>query len=181
MAAVQETIHFYKYAVSSQVFFKSAHTYALVNLKPLVKGHVLVVPLRTEVKYFAELTPEEGADYTASLQLINRFIRHVYKADALNMAIQDGPELGQSIPHLHTHLIPRFKLDAIGDEIHKQIEELDLEDEYREFFARKARFRASGGNFAPIDDSARVPRTPETMAEEAEWLKKELADFVKSS
>lgn len=174
-----ESILFYKYAVLSQVFYKSAYTYALVNLKPLVKGHVLVVPLRTQVKYFNELTPEEGADYTQSLQLINRFLRHVYHADALNMSIQDGPELGQSIPHLHTHLIPRFKLDNLGDELYQQIEELDLDADYRDFYVRKASFQASGGNFESIDEESRVPRTPEVMRKEADWLRKELDEFVR--
>ena len=85
-------IFFYKFLVTKQVFFKSKYTYALVNLKPLVPGHVLVVPLRTNILRFADLSSEESIDYMNTLQLIHKFIQHIYKADALNIAIQDGPE-----------------------------------------------------------------------------------------
>lgn len=168
-----EKILFSKFAVDSQVFFKSRLTYGLVNIKPLVPGHVLVVPLRTSVLRFGDLTADEAQDYMASLQTIQRLISRVYRADSLNIAIQDGPESGQSVPHLHTHIIPRFKADQFGDSIHKLLEQSDLEAAYQDFFARKDMFRRSPG-FAPVSDDERHPRAPEVMAEEAQWLKDEL-------
>ena len=114
-----QEIYFYRFLVSKQVFYKSRYTYALVNLKPLVPGHVLVVPLRTNV--FRRLVAEESVDYMHTLQLIHKFIQKVYKADSLNLAIQDGPESGQSVPHLHTHIIPRHKGDGYGDLIHTML------------------------------------------------------------
>ncbi|KAF3989956.1 hypothetical protein FT663_02065 [Candidozyma haemuli var. vulneris] len=171
----KETL-FYQFAVDSQVFFKSKYTYALVNLKPLVPGHVLVVPLRTSVLHFGDLTPSESVDYMTSLQLIQGLIRKVYKADALNIAIQDGPEAGQSVPHLHTHLIPRFKTDGYGDGIYQRLEKTDLEAAYKDFFARKESFQRDGGFKAPSDDS-RDPRTAEVMSKEADFLKAELEKY----
>ncbi|KAF8004228.1 hypothetical protein HF325_001676 [Metschnikowia pulcherrima] len=134
---MKDPILFYKFAVDSQVFFKSSHTYALVNLKPLVPGHVLVVPLRTSVLRFGDLTPVESQDYMASLQTVQKLITRVYHADSLNLAIQDGPESGQLVPHLHTHIIPRFKDDKFDDSIHKQLESLDLAAAYDEFFIQE--------------------------------------------
>ncbi|GEQ70074.1 hypothetical protein JCM33374_g3750 [Metschnikowia sp. JCM 33374] len=173
---MKESVLFYKFAVDSQVFFKSSHTYALVNLKPLAPGHVLVVPLRTSVLRFGDLTPAEGQDYMKSLQIVQGLISRVYKADALNLAIQDGPESGQSVPHLHTHIIPRFKNDEHDDSIHKQLEKSDLVAAYEDFFARKAKFQNSPG-FISTPDEDRHPRGDEEMAKEAAWLREELAKF----
>lgn len=177
MTQTTEAIYFYKYVVNSQVFYKSKYTYALVNLKPLVPGHVLVVPLRRDVLRFGDLTPEESQDYMSSLQLIHRFIAKLYKADALNIAIQDGPESGQSIPHLHTHLIPRYKADRYGDDIYRMLENKDLDLDQREFFLRKAEFQRSGG-FKPTADEDRDPRSAEAMANDAQWLRDELEKYL---
>lgn len=176
---MKEAIFFHQFAVDSQVFFKSKFTYALVNLKPLVPGHVLVVPLRTSVLRFGDLTPEESQDYMKSLQLVQGFISKVYKADSLNLAIQDGPESGQSVPHLHTHIIPRYKADKHDDSIHKQLERTDLGKAYEDFFKRKAQFQKSPG-FISMPDEDRHPRTEAEMAKEAEWLKGEFAKYLES-
>lgn len=174
-------ILFYKFLVTKQVFFKSQYTYALVNLKPLVPGHVLVVPLRTSILRFSDLSPEESIDYMDTLQLIHKFIKHIYKADALNIAIQDGPESGQSVPHLHTHIIPRYKTDGYGDSIYTKLEIDDLETQYEEFFARKTAFREAYEDKVDKElaksDSDRVPREEAIMSKEANWLAEELEKF----
>ena len=174
-------IFFYKFLVTKQVFFKSKYTYALVNLKPLVPGHVLVVPLRTNILRFADLSSEESIDYMNTLQLIHKFIQHIYKADALNIAIKDGPESGQSVPHLHTHIIQRYKTDGYGDSIYTKLEVEDLETQYEEFFARKNSYREAYEDKVDKElaksDSDRVPRDEATMAKEANWLAQELEKF----
>lgn len=168
---------FYKFPVTLQVFFRSSFTYALVNLKPLVPGHVLVVPLRTSVLRFGDLSPQEAQDYMQSLQLIQGFITKVYNADALNLAIQDGPESGQSVPHLHTHIIPRYANDKHDDSIHKQLEKADLNSVYEQFFIRKTNFQKSSG-FISIPDEDRHPRDMDVMSKEASWLQTELQKYM---
>lgn len=172
-------IYFFKYLVNPQVFYCSKYTYALVNLKPLVPGHVLIVPFRPEAIRLADLTDEESLDYMKTLQLVHKVISTVYKADSLNIAIQDGPESGQSVPHLHTHIIPRYKHDGYGDAIHKMIEDVDLEKEYTDFFQRKNAFANNKISELSIPDEARVIRTPEIMAEEALWLKQQVEKYTK--
>lgn len=171
-------IHFYKFLVNAQVFYTSKHSYALVNLKPLCQGHVLVVPFRVSVLRFLDLNPEESADYMNTLLVINRFITHIYHADAINMAIQDGPESGQSIPHLHTHLIPRYKSDSLqGDSVHENLQNLDLHAAYADFFARRAHLPDQSLH---VDDADRVARSADEMAQEAQWLRRELEKFQPS-
>lgn len=173
---VMEPLLFYKFPVEKQVFYRTAHTFALVNLKPLVPGHVLVVPKRTSVLRFGDLTAQESVDYMAALQRVQGLVRKVYKADALNLAIQDGPEAGQLVPHLHTHVIPRFRSDARGDSIHTQLERSDLVGAYEQFFQRRADFLDSPG-WKSTPDEDRHPRSEQEMAEEAAWLRLEMERY----
>ena len=176
-----QEIYFYRFLVSKQVFYKSRYTYALVNLKPLVPGHVLVVPLRTSVLRLGDLSPEESVDYMNTLQLVHKFIQKVYKADSLNLAIQDGPESGQSVPHLHTHIIPRYKGDGYGDLIHSMLENKDLDREYQDFFQRKSHYQIeqmTKKNELSKSDDERVARSEAVMSEEAAWLARELEKYT---
>ena len=163
-------IYFSKAVVTNQVFFKSKYSYAFVNLKPLVPGHVLICPLNNTRLNLADLTPEENSDFFNTLQIIHRFIKEYYKADALNIAIQDGVEAGQSMPHLHTHIIPRYRTNNIGDKIYTLLDEWD------------ARRNAYGGRQSRKDvakpDNQRFARTEKEMAEEADVLRTELNSFL---
>ncbi|QLQ80960.1 hypothetical protein HG537_0E03150 [Torulaspora globosa] len=171
-------IYFYKYVVTPQVFFKSKYTYALVNLKPLVPGHVLIVPLRTQVVRLSDLTPDESTDYFNTLQLIQKFISWHFKADSLNIAIQDGPEAGQSVPHLHTHIIPRYRTNNIGDQIYDKLDDW----RFQSWDERRNEYLAIGGRegrkkLAKPDDQ-RIARSDDEMAQEAAELERQLAEFT---
>lgn len=79
------------------------------------------------------------------------------------MAIQDGPEAGQTVPHVHIHVLPRQKGDfAKNDEIYDAIDE-----------ASKGMV-GGGGEPSKLSkdlDKERKPRTKEEMAREAEELR----------
>ena len=100
-------------------------------------------------------------------------IERVYGASSLNIAIQDGADAGQSVPHLHTHIIPRKRrdLDEQGgnDAIYGMLEgeEGDVGKHLRENSAGRPKFPAVG-------DKARNPRSETEMAEEAQRLASEM-------
>lgn len=147
-------------------------------MKPIVPGHILIVPLRTTALTLASLTPEETQDYFKTLQLIHQFIKWEYKADALNIAMQDGPEAGQSVPHLHTHVIPRYRKNNFGDEVYQKIDDWQFRrDIYLGNGGREGRKQEDATNFAP--DRERFERDEKVMHEEAATLKKRLAEFLK--
>lgn len=114
-------MQFYKFVVTTQVFHSSEHSFALVNLKPLVPGHVLVVP-RRQVATLGELPSNESVDFFQMVTFVEGAIRKMYAADGMNLAIQDGLAAGQSVPHLHCHIIPRYLQDGFGDDIYKHLE-----------------------------------------------------------
>lgn len=106
----------------SQVFFESALSYGIVNLKPIVPGHVLVIPKRVTPR-FQELTPDEVIDLYTSVHSISKRLENAYNADALNIAMQDGVHAGQSVPHVHVHILPRRAGDfKRNDDVHEEIE-----------------------------------------------------------
>ncbi|KAG0150409.1 hypothetical protein CROQUDRAFT_29490, partial [Cronartium quercuum f. sp. fusiforme G11] len=72
---------------------------------------VLVIPKRKEIKRFIELNEMELHDLFKSVKLIGKVIEEAYKAKSLTISIQDGPFAGQSVPHLHVHILPRHPQD----------------------------------------------------------------------
>ena len=77
---------------------------------PVSPGHSLVIPKR-HVGSFFEVTDEERSDMLALLDLAKAAATDEFNPDGYNVGINDGPSAGQTVPHLHIHLIPRFKGD----------------------------------------------------------------------
>lgn len=121
-------------------------------------------------------------------------IERVYGATSLNIAIQDGVDAGQSVPHVHTHIIPRKRADldhkggtdAIygmldGEEgdlgrIQKELQLLRDTDVLQE--SSTGTILAEGGkrrsNFPAVDNESRTPRSAEDMEREAVMLAAEM-------
>ncbi|WOL07918.1 bifunctional bis(5'-adenosyl)-triphosphatase/adenylylsulfatase FHIT-like [Canna indica] len=171
----------------TEVFHSTALSYAMVNLRPVVPGHILsmkalihfleiiavndihirhlllimkdnIFCLR-EVKRFIDLTSDEVADLWATAKEVGGRLEQYHKASSLTFTIQDGPQAGQTVPHVHIHILPRKIGDfENNDEIYDAIdlkekemkEKLDLDkerkdrtseemakeaDEYRTFFS----------------------------------------------
>lgn len=169
----QTMIKFYKFPVTTQVFHVSKHSFALVNLKPIVPGHVLVVPFR-QVPTLEELPEIESIDFFQTVLRVEKFIKKVYTSDALNVAIQDGVAAGQSVPHVHCHLIPRYLKDGWGDGIYQVLEE-------NEGLMRGKWWLQVCEAMQVAKDEERKERTMEVMEKEAEWLKGKMKEWLLES
>lgn len=124
-------------------------------------------------------------------------VERVFGASSLNIAIQDGVDAGQSVAHVHTHIIPRRKadLDHKGgtDAIYGMLdgEEGDMGRIQRQLLkvADGAAAEAGDNNnnnneskettkrrtdFPAVDNAARTPRSDEDMEREAQMLAKEM-------
>ncbi|QIX00962.1 hypothetical protein AMS68_006479 [Peltaster fructicola] len=159
-------IHFAKFDVTTQVFHKTAHSFAVVNLKPLLPGHILVCPLQVKPR-LSDLSSDELSDLFATVNRIQKTLTRLYKADAFNIAVQDGKAAGQSVPHVHCHVIPRREKDAGGDD--KVHEWLEGEEGNIGRHQQEAR---STGEWQKDED--RKPRDKAEMEAEAKWLMEEL-------
>lgn len=84
----------------SEIFWRGQQAYAMVNTRPIVPNHVLVCPYRV-VSSFCDLSAEE-------LQEMNFAVSRILDAfGPCSVAIQDGREAGQTVPHVHFHILPR--------------------------------------------------------------------------
>jgi diadenosine tetraphosphate (Ap4A) HIT family hydrolase len=75
---------------------------------PVTEGHSLVIP-RDHIQY---LEQADGAALYEFLETAIAEIRRKYDPDGINVGLNDGPAAGQTIPHLHWHIIPRYKSDV---------------------------------------------------------------------
>ncbi|KAI8811599.1 ATPase-like protein [Cladochytrium replicatum] len=159
------TFRFGPIALSSQqVFHISKLSFSFVNLKPLVPGHVLVAPRRV-VERLKDLSDEETADLFLCVRTVSTLVEKEYAGESLTVAVQDGPYSGQTIPHVHVHIIPRGRTDPFAkdnDRVYSAIEknEKDLEKGYYE-----------RGGLPGNLEVERKPRTEEDMAREATRLR----------
>jgi diadenosine tetraphosphate (Ap4A) HIT family hydrolase len=110
---------------NSVIFLETLHCIAFVNIKPIVKGHVMVIPkqIRTRVE---EMTSEESIDLFNTARLVSARLEKHLDASSLNFGIQDGPDSGQSVKHVHLHILPRRKGDMErNDEIYEKLQSHD--------------------------------------------------------
>lgn len=173
------TVYFYRFPITTQIFHVTKHTFALVNLKPIVPGHVLVVPLR-RVPRLSDLPADESIDFFQTIQRVQKFIQHVYRADALNLGIQDGVAAGQSVPHVHCHIIPRYMKDGWGDGIYNA---LDYNEGMMkaDYFCKEGWWKEACQEMGVENDEDRKPRSMEDMEKEANWLKERMNNWLKQS
>ncbi|XP_043227104.1 deaminated glutathione amidase, chloroplastic/cytosolic-like [Amphibalanus amphitrite] len=107
------------------VIYRSKLSYAFVNKKCVVPGHVLVVPLSDRLR-LVDLTPAEVADLFQVSQLVQRLVEKVHQATSATVCVQDGPAAGQTIRHVHVHVMPRKPGDfAFNDDVYDALSNHD--------------------------------------------------------
>ncbi|TPX47015.1 hypothetical protein SeLEV6574_g02876 [Synchytrium endobioticum] len=130
---------------------------------------------RREVHRFQDLTSDEVSDLFQSVQAIGKVLEREYRGEALSIALQDGPVAGQTVPHVHVHVIARRKGDyGNNDEIYKEMDknEKDIAQILQKSTAAGA---AAGGSSSDkksgVDNEERKPRSADEMAAEAAKLR----------
>jgi len=84
---------------------------ALFDNFPVSPGHALIVPRR----HVASLFETSEAERQAMWELLDetrRILVEKHKPDGFNIGVNDGAAAGQTVMHLHVHLIPRYAGDA---------------------------------------------------------------------
>ena len=97
-------------AVSAHVVFEDADTMAFLDRAPLMPGHVLVVP-RTHIETLGELPLPQVGLLFETVQRIATAVESGMRAEGTFLAI--NIRISQSVPHLHTHVVPRRRKDGL--------------------------------------------------------------------
>lgn len=86
--------------------------YAFPDLYPSNIGHTLVVPRLHESRIGA-LPPNVRAAMIDKVDTTLQQLTRQYQPDGFNVGINDGVAAGQTVPHAHVHIIPRYEGDTI--------------------------------------------------------------------
>jgi bis(5'-adenosyl)-triphosphatase len=137
------------------------------------------------VPRFTDLNANEVADLYMTVQKVQKMLAKVYFKDgeskgdvwgkledgAFNVAMQDGVSAGQTVPHVHVHIIPRPKDSPQGDQIYDRMDS----EEGNVGGALWDRSRpVNQGKYAKPEESERKNRTEEEMVKEANFYREQM-------
>jgi len=91
--------------------FENEIGFVIYDGYPVSKGHCLIIPNRVYPDYF-ESTPEEIKGLNELIFMTKEFLDKEYKPSGYNIGVNCGEDSGQTVFHLHIHLIPRYKGDV---------------------------------------------------------------------
>lgn len=95
---------------ASRIKADNEHAVLIRDAFPVSPGHSLVIPKRHFGSYF-ETTDSERAAMQALLVEAKRVVDAEFRPQGYNIGVNDGAAAGQTVPHLHVHLIPRYAGD----------------------------------------------------------------------
>jgi histidine triad (HIT) family protein len=88
------------------VVYEDAETLAFMDIMPSVEGHTLVIP-KEAAETILDLSPEAAAAVMATTQKVARAVKKALDAPGIMLVQLNGTAAGQSVPHLHFHVLPR--------------------------------------------------------------------------
>lgn len=106
-----ERCHFCRLSRRVEIICETATCVAFYDGYPVSPGHALIIPKRHVSSYF-DLTNHEREAMNVMLQYVKQKIDERYHPDGYNIGINVNEAAGQSVPHVHMHLIPRYKGDV---------------------------------------------------------------------
>jgi len=97
--------------ISTKFLNETTHSISFLDAFPLAKGHVLVIPKKHHQK-IQDMSEKENTDLFSLVSLM------ISKVDSITgatlIAIHNGKNAGQEVPHVHVHLVPRSNNDSAG-------------------------------------------------------------------
>jgi diadenosine tetraphosphate (Ap4A) HIT family hydrolase len=97
--------------LETKILIRNELCFALLDKNPVTKGHVLIIPFRHFSNYFDVTEDEKNAIWSLADE-VKHVIREEHSPDGYNIGINIGRAAGQTHPHLHVHIIPRYEGDV---------------------------------------------------------------------
>jgi len=88
--------------------FEDDHTLAFMDVMPQADGHALVIP-KAEAENLFELPPQALTATILTTQRVARAVKKAFDAPGILVAQLNGPAAGQSVFHIHFHVVPRHE------------------------------------------------------------------------
>ena len=97
--------------IPTNIILETEKSISFLDAYPLARGHTLVIP-KNHAEKIQDMSKDDAVDL---FELVHQIISKVDKiSGATLIAIHNGKESGQEIPHVHVHLIPRNANDSAG-------------------------------------------------------------------
>ena len=94
-----------------KIVIENELAYADYDSYPASPGHCLIITRRHVAEYF-QATADEKAAIWELVDEMKTIIDKEYNPDGYNVGVNIGAAAGQSVPHIHIHMIPRYKGDV---------------------------------------------------------------------
>ncbi len=99
--------------IPAEVVAREPEVVAFLDVQPLADGHVLVVP-RAHVASVEDLEPAAADALFRTVVRLAGPVRTALEAAGTTIGINNGEATGQTIPHVHVHIVPRWPDDGAG-------------------------------------------------------------------
>jgi histidine triad (HIT) family protein len=99
--------------IPAEVVAREPDVVAFLDVQPLADGHVLVVP-RAHAASVEDLTPAAADALFRSVVRLAGPVRAALGAAGTTIGINNGEATGQTVPHVHVHIVPRWADDGAG-------------------------------------------------------------------
>ena len=96
----------------TDIVINGEYAYSRLDGFPVSEGHCLIIP-RRHVGSIDELDDVELKDLYTVLHQTKILLIETYSPDGFNIGINEGEAAGQTVPHLHIHIIPRYEGDVV--------------------------------------------------------------------
>lgn len=119
---------------NAQIITENEHALAVLDAFPLVQGHALILSKKHYEK-IQDLNQDELLSVAMLLSKITVAVEKGAQTNSTLIAIHNGKEAGQEIPHLHIHIVPRRTGDG-GGPIHSCFQHGNTEKNSAEIFQK---------------------------------------------
>lgn len=98
--------------IPAATVYEDEHTLAFMDVMPQADGHTLVIP-KVEAENFFDIPAESLQRLIVTTQRVAKAVKTAFEPDGVMISQLNGPAAGQSVFHIHFHIIPRYSGQAL--------------------------------------------------------------------
>ena len=114
--------------IPAMILYEDDNTLSFLDIMPQTRGHALVISKWSKARNLLEIEDEALAQVMATVKKVATAIRSALAPDGIQIAQFNGAPAGQTIFHLHVHILPRWEGDPKGFAGHGAGEQADMAD-----------------------------------------------------
>lgn len=105
--------------IKGEIIYEDEHAFAILDIVPRTKGHVMVIP-KIHAPTLLDLPDGEIGPLFQAVKKVAARLKEVLSPDGFTIGINHGDVSGQTVKHLHIHVLPRWNGDK-GTSIHSVV------------------------------------------------------------